>query len=395
MRQLFFIALIVGGAFVAGVTLNTTSLKYAQTWLINYMGLKDGGEISSVDLPPISSPGPGEVHPSQTATGSPALQEPAHAGTLEGPSIASGSKNDRTIKLQGPQRKKAKVDPRIVQGNVDLQPQAPSARNAPQSDPRAHGPAQSPGMPSQNGPLSAEQKPAHQAADETAAPSPLHPSVGSALLAALNPDNSVRQANHARDAIPLEVSPSPASQPGSQPSSTLAGGHEEWTSLRQRLQKMGVTHYSIEGSPNGRVVFSCLIPLVSHQAVSERFEAEGDDEFDAIHNAIRSHHSQADLPINVGTSLKSLNLKPLRPSWWPEEKLEAEQLSHPRRSVQVTEGSEMMKRVAKALKVPGGQGCVDCPQPVRPSARALPERGFARHSVTPWPGDRAPESGTC
>jgi hypothetical protein len=48
-----------------------------------------------------------------------------------------------------------------------------------------------------------------------------------------------------------------------------------------------VTRYTIEGEPGGRVVFSCLIPLAGRQAVSQRFEAEGEDEFQAAQGALR------------------------------------------------------------------------------------------------------------
>ena len=53
------------------------------------------------------------------------------------------------------------------------------------------------------------------------------------------------------------------------------------------MQSLGVTHYTIDGQPGGRVNFSCLIPLAGRQAVSQRFEAEGDDDFQAAQAAMR------------------------------------------------------------------------------------------------------------
>ena len=53
------------------------------------------------------------------------------------------------------------------------------------------------------------------------------------------------------------------------------------------MQVLGVTRYTIEGSPNGRVSFICMIPLVGRQAISQRFEAEGDDEFQAARTVVR------------------------------------------------------------------------------------------------------------
>ena len=61
----------------------------------------------------------------------------------------------------------------------------------------------------------------------------------------------------------------------------------DWAILRRKMQSLGVTHYTIDGQPGRRVVFSCLIPLAGRQAVSQRFEAEGDDDFQAAQAAMR------------------------------------------------------------------------------------------------------------
>ena len=53
------------------------------------------------------------------------------------------------------------------------------------------------------------------------------------------------------------------------------------------MQSLGVTRYTMEGEPGGRVVFWCLIPLAGRQAVTQRFEGEGDDEVHAAQAAIR------------------------------------------------------------------------------------------------------------
>ena len=45
------------------------------------------------------------------------------------------------------------------------------------------------------------------------------------------------------------------------------------------MQSFGVSRYTMDGEPGGRVVFSCLIPLAGRQAVTQRFEAEGEDLF--------------------------------------------------------------------------------------------------------------------
>jgi hypothetical protein len=53
------------------------------------------------------------------------------------------------------------------------------------------------------------------------------------------------------------------------------------------MQSLGVSHYTMDGEPGGRVVFSCLIPLAGRQAVTQRFEAEGDDMVHAAQAALR------------------------------------------------------------------------------------------------------------
>jgi hypothetical protein len=57
--------------------------------------------------------------------------------------------------------------------------------------------------------------------------------------------------------------------------------------LERKMQTLGVTRFTIDGDPGGRVVFSCLIPLAGRQAVTQRFEAEGDDVVEAAQAALR------------------------------------------------------------------------------------------------------------
>jgi hypothetical protein len=126
-------------------------------------------------------------------------------------------------------------------------------------------------------------------------PAPLDPTVAPAILASLSPSASSRSGagDRARsEMMPLETAPSPSESPpstGAGPGTPASPGVDAagWAALRRKLQSVGVTRYTIEGEPGGRVVFSCLIPLAGRQAVSQRFEAEGDDEFQAAQAAIR------------------------------------------------------------------------------------------------------------
>ena len=53
------------------------------------------------------------------------------------------------------------------------------------------------------------------------------------------------------------------------------------------MRIMGVSRFTIDGEPGGHVVFGCLIPLAGRQAISQRFEAEGEDVIQAAHAALR------------------------------------------------------------------------------------------------------------
>ena len=57
--------------------------------------------------------------------------------------------------------------------------------------------------------------------------------------------------------------------------------------LERKMQSLGVTRYSVEGEPGGKVVFSCLIPIAGRQAITQRFEAEGDDLTQATRATLR------------------------------------------------------------------------------------------------------------
>ena len=64
-------------------------------------------------------------------------------------------------------------------------------------------------------------------------------------------------------------------------------GDDDWATLARKMQALGVSRFTIEGQPGGRVVFSCLIPLAGRQAVAQRFEAEGEDALQAARAALR------------------------------------------------------------------------------------------------------------
>jgi hypothetical protein len=272
MRQFLFAVVLVAAAFAGGAMVNGPGVRWVQARLLDYMGLKDGGEIASIDPPRVAEegndprrPGPG---PDAGASATPAAGEPA-----TGPAVKGGA----APKARGGKDQRAEPSP----------PPLPIPATVPEpAAPRAADRAESR--------KSARSATAQEDAD--APPAPLDPDIGVALLASRSPAGSAppeaRKEEPRPRPIALEVAPSsvrPASAPSASPSqaAAAAGTVEDWRGLRGRLQALGVSRYSIEGQPGGRVVFSCLIPLAGRQAVAQRFEAEGDDEIQAARAAIR------------------------------------------------------------------------------------------------------------
>jgi len=78
----------------------------------------------------------------------------------------------------------------------------------------------------------------------------------------------------------LETAPDLAPAPG-------ARVPDDWAAMRRKMRVLGVARYGIEGEPDGRVRFHCIIPLAGRRAVGQQFEAEGADEIEAAQTALR------------------------------------------------------------------------------------------------------------
>ncbi|MGZ3432558.1 MAG: hypothetical protein ACXWN0_12850, partial [Isosphaeraceae bacterium] len=80
MRQAIFVVAMVAAAFLGGAVVNGPGLRWVQARLLDYMGLQDGGEIASIDLPQATSD-PAEPHRLGT---SPAAGQPNSQTTAPG-----------------------------------------------------------------------------------------------------------------------------------------------------------------------------------------------------------------------------------------------------------------------------------------------------------------------
>lgn len=333
MRQAIFVVVMVAAAFLGGAVVNGPGLRWVQARLLDYMGLQDGGEIASIDLPqatsdpaephhlgtspvagqpnsqttapgaesqaikqsPTSSPAIGPGRPASSTPSSSAVPPPLPVPTAipepgaskpADPQDKSGQRQSGSMSEPG-----SRSLPMTKQGSaMNMNPELPSSAPPGLEPPMESGKVGSMAVGSDASPASGP------------SPAPLDPSVGTALLTSRSPSLAqpgvVEQTTPA--AISLEIAPAASSPSASlspmstPPSSTLtsggtssSGSPPDWAALRRKMQSLGVIRYTIEGEPGGRAVFWCLIPLAGRQAVSQRFEGEGDDEFHAAQAAIR------------------------------------------------------------------------------------------------------------
>jgi hypothetical protein len=273
VRHLFLILVLVGAAFLGGAFVNGPGLQWAQARLLRSLGLNNGGEIASIELKPATSSEPemkprpdgimpvdpradvpkGPIAPIpslQTETESLKRDAPDQSPSLQSPAKLSADSSTSLV-LQPPS---VFLDKRIDSKSGNHASSSSDRRVTPVGGTTPHNPglASSP------------------VAGETA------PAILDSLAALLPVDS------------PIPTSPLAPSSP-SQVSNSKApvSGTDSWAVLERKMQSFGVARYTMDGEPGGRVVFSCLIPLAGHQAVTQRFEAEGDDIIHAAQATLR------------------------------------------------------------------------------------------------------------
>ncbi|WP_165246880.1 hypothetical protein [Paludisphaera soli] len=266
MRQALLVIVLVGAAFGGGALVSGPGFRFAQEHLLDYMGLQDGGEIDALDLAPppdAAAPTPGPlVGAAAVAASKPTPETPAPApSSPPAPAPAprptepfAETQASQAAATPAPAPEPAKAEPPALLGALSaMLPQAPAPGSTPAGSTR----------------------PASEAPAPAPAPAPLDPGVAPSALA------------------PPEAAPAPGP----------AGTGGDWAEVRRKLAAAGVGRYTIEGEPGGRVVFACLIPVAGKQAVSQRFEAEAADEFQAAQAVLKrinlwraSHPAAPDSP---------------------------------------------------------------------------------------------------
>jgi len=281
VRQVVLVVVLVAAAFLGGAFVNGPGLRWARTQVLGSLGLREENEIASVDLK-------GATNPEPTGEGA--------RPTKNGPRTDSGPLAPIPSLVTEDEAGKSHAS--------DRHPPRPlgDARR-PASPPALTGPiASSPAAVNSRKAVPRAEKSAPRSASDTEPPALLDPSVKPASTtpiggpATLDREVAPALLNTLASLMPagppppdaaspsVETAPPPLSRPETKPETTAG---EDWAALGRKMHALGVTRFSIEGTPGGPVVFSCLIPLAGRQAVAQRFEAEADDGYRAAQAALR------------------------------------------------------------------------------------------------------------
>ena len=270
MRQFILVVLLVGAAFGGGAFVNGPALQWAQTRVLRSLGLNDSGEISSVELKPVPNSATGSddtglVKPEREATPGPVAPMPSLLSEHESPQDDALDRSSRS-----------KTRPQADRSGPFSRHPEPSSSAAPLEEPlaRVRPPLEPPAADPDVKPVSSPSPRMSTLPDSDVAPAILD------TLARLLPANPPSSGSSTPPPSPPPESIEPARK-------SVAPGNEDWVILERKMQSMGISRYTVEGVPGGRVLFSCLIPIAGRQAITQRFEAEGDDLAQAARAALR------------------------------------------------------------------------------------------------------------
>ena len=267
MRQAILIVLLIAAAFLGGAFVTGPGLQWAQARVLRSLGLNNGGEIAAVDLESsVIGPDPAEQPKSQVA---------APSGPIAPmPKVASERKSSKPDDFDrlSPAEPAGPPSTSVSAPNQSRPLSLPSATPPPsvtKSSSRGQALVDPKVSPASGDSLS--RRP--HATDQAKEPEP--PALlGS--LAALSPSaESLPDSNRSQ---------STRSSPGPKLAESIGN---EWATLVSKMRTLGVIRFTVEGEPGGQVIFACLIPLAGRQAVTQRFEAAGDDVIQAASSALR------------------------------------------------------------------------------------------------------------
>jgi hypothetical protein len=324
VRQVVLVIVLVAASFLGGAFVNGPGLRWIQTQWLGSLGLGEGGEIASIDLKGSTGPEATPADGSRPARTSPeTIREPlapvpslisegeanppdASAGRTPPPSPAGPAAASRRAAPRSPRSSPPPLSGPLAApwATSGPKPGDPSVISRPAS-PRK--PAPAPLDPSVR-PAAAPARPTPSDARPAAVREPAAPARAESSLQLVEPSIPASNGGAAATALAESLAslmpsgpPPPSSDPAPGGSAARAAptsssetkresepaGDADWAALSRRMQALGVSRFTIEGRPGGRVVFSCLIPIAGRQAVAQRFEAEGEDGFQAARAALR------------------------------------------------------------------------------------------------------------
>jgi hypothetical protein len=297
LRKFLFVITLVGASFAGGAVVNGPGLQWAKTTLLSQLGgqaegaaeedlaapkVDDGSSNDPIPAKPApllansgvpsageNGKGPAKDSPSPAPTPNPVPTPPPAAAPVAGdasPTAVSAPANSPAPKAPDA------PNPQIVTRDGESQRPLPAGESqiilAKGGDaPDRPSPLDPPT------PLEAS-KDQEAPADPKPAASPWSDAPGSAPAAAVPPRSAERS--------DPTVDRSAAASAGDGQAS-----RGDWAAVRRKMAALGVSRYGFEGEPRGRVRFHCLIPLAGRRAVAQQFEAEADDEWQAVEAALR------------------------------------------------------------------------------------------------------------
>ena len=260
----------MGASFLGGAFVNGPGLQWAQTRLQRSLGLNQADEIALVDLKPVA------ILEEASSASSPNKPTADTSENAVGPTLSLQTESDSGKQDTSNQSLKRASQSSLIAGQPSsqgLQPSSspPAQRSVPRDQPGGRSISK---------------------LDATITPvGGIPPTDPSHKFSQLKSNSTSAAIVSLPDLLPAN-SPSPAKPSLSSTSQALSrrssvNGNDTWPILEHKMQSLGVARYTIDGEPGGRVVCSCLIPLAGRQAVTQRFEAEGDDIIHAVQAALR------------------------------------------------------------------------------------------------------------
>jgi hypothetical protein len=270
VRHAILVIVLIASSFLGGAFVNGPGLRWAQTRLMRSLGLNEEGEIASVDLMAAAgSDGPGSGSGPAKPTGEPMLEPLAPV-----PSVVAEDELSQQLPSDHPNTASSKLGEKPRPGSSSKTQSISPSSSPPMTVSAATGSASR-----QLTSPDSEVKPAGTSSSD--GPSSSDSKVKPALLDSLGTllaSTSSSPPEPPSGSAPHSSSPAPKS---------MRNVGDDWILLQQKLQALNVSRFTIEGEPGGRILFSCLIPLAGRQAVTQRFEADGDDVIQAMQATLR------------------------------------------------------------------------------------------------------------